>query len=70
MNNQLQKFARDTLKAGLVQLPKENQIIFKRMYSHKDLSKPIDKVVDDMPVDQLDWAMTQVQNTIDNLHRV
>jgi hypothetical protein len=67
MNKQLQTFARDTLKHGLSQLPESNQLIFKRMYSHNNLELSIEDVVDAMPVDTLDWAMTQVQNSLDHL---
>ena len=65
MNDQLQKFARQTLKDGLAQLPKKNQLLFKRMYSHDDLEAPINDVVDKIGADNLDWAMQQVQRTID-----
>ena len=65
MNEALQKFARDKLKEGLYNLPEENQLFFKRMYSHKDLQATINSVVDKMPEDKLDWAMQQVQRTLD-----
>lgn len=65
MNKILQKFARDWLKDKLAMLPADNNLIFKRMYSRADLAKPIDSVIDDMSVTQLDWAMQQVQNTLD-----
>ena len=64
MNNQLQKYARAELKEGLADLPESNQLLFKRMYSHDDLDKPINQVVDDMPEEKLDWAMQQVERTI------
>lgn len=64
MNQQFQKFARDTLKAGLAQLPEHNREIFKRMYSHKDLKANINDVVDKIPEDKLDWAMQQVDRSL------
>lgn len=67
MNSQLEKFARDTLKSGLAKLPPAHQMLFKRMYSHKNLDLPIDDVVDKMPVDKLDWAMQQVKRGLDKL---
>lgn len=67
MNQQLQDFARTTLKAGLHRLPDEHQKVFRQMYSHRDLTLPIDAVVDAMPADRLDWAMQQVQNSLDKL---
>ena len=65
MNNQLQKFGRDALKKGLAQLPESFQMMFKRMYSHEDLTADINNVVDALPEDRIDWAMQQVQKTLD-----
>ena len=64
MNNQLTAFARETLKEGLAKCTKEQILLFKRMYSHEDLEKDINKVVDDMPDEKLDWAMQQVERTL------
>ena len=65
MNNQIQDFDRQTLKDGLAQLPENNHMLFKRMYSFKNLKADINDVVDAIPEDKLDWAMQQVQNTLD-----
>jgi len=64
MNKQMQNFARQTLKDGLAMLPESNHMLFKRMYSHKNLDADINDVVDAMPEDRLDWAMQQVENSI------
>ncbi len=64
MNKQLQQFARDTLKSGLTQLPVGDRMLFKRMYSHKNLGADINDVVDKMPEDKLDWAMQQVERSL------
>jgi ATP-dependent Zn protease len=69
MNQQLQDFARQSLKDGLAQLPEENQMFFKRMYSHKNLDAPIAQVVDSMPPEKLDWAMEQVRRTIEKRNK-
>jgi len=63
MNKQLQDFARAELKKGLAELEEKHIILFKRLYSHKDLTLDINTVVDNMPEDKLDWAMQQVTNT-------
>ena len=34
------------------------------MYSHEDIDKDINDVVDDMEVGKLDWAMQQVQRSL------
>lgn len=78
MNEQLQQFARQKLKDGLAQCTKEQQLFFNRMYvpwalgiinqnrkmTDEELNTPINEVVDKMPEDKLDWAMQQVQRTL------
>ncbi len=64
MNKQLQEFARENLKRGLAQCTEGQQLIFKKMYSFKDLEKDINDVVDNMPEEKLDWAMQQVDSTL------
>jgi len=66
MNELLEKHAREMLKTGLKQLPEKHQHFFKRMYSHGNLEADIENVVDSMPEDKLDWAMTQVQRSLDS----
>lgn len=65
MNNQLSAYARDTLKQGLAKCTEKQVLRFKRMYSHGDLKKQINDVVDSMPDEKLDWAMQQVQRTLE-----
>jgi len=65
MNNQLQNFARSTLKEGLAKLPDNWKTIFKRMYSPNNIDIDINDIVDIIPEDDLDWAMQQVQNSLD-----
>lgn len=65
MNELLEKFARDTLKGNLAKCTDSQQLMFKRMYSHKNLDLPIDEVVDNMPMERLDRAMKQVQRTLE-----
>ena len=65
MNDQIQQFARQTLKDGLAQCTEGQCSLFKRMYSFKDQSLSIDAVVDRIPSEKLDWAMQQVQGTLD-----
>ena len=69
MNSQLAAYARGKIKEGLSKLSEGHQIKFKRMYSHKNLKLPIDKVVDNMPDTKLNWALTQVQNSLNKLQR-
>ena len=69
MNKQLSDFARQTIKDGLNKLTEEQQLMFKRMYSHKNLDLVIDKVVDNMKEEHLDHAMTQIQNSLAKLNQ-
>ena len=67
MNEQMQQFARDFLKTVLAKLPASNCLIFNRMYSPDDLEASVSDVVDDMPEERLDWAMQQVQRSLQKL---
>lgn len=64
MNKELESFARKSLRAGLLKCTEEEKGLFKRMYSHRNLEKDIDEIVNCMDVEKLDYAMTQVSNTI------
>ena len=65
MNDQLQAFARSTLKLGLEKCTKGQHLMFKRMYSHLDIDKDINDVVDCMEEEKLNLAMVQVQRSVD-----
>lgn len=80
MNHILQQFARETILDGLRQLPAGWQSIFKRMYGcapnrRGDPTRtpeeidalPIDQVVSEVPPDKLDWAMQQVERSVQKL---
>ena len=67
MNSDIQAFAREQIKDGLARLPESHRMFFKRMYSHDNLEADINDVVDSMPDEKLDWAMQQVQNTLNKL---
>jgi hypothetical protein len=64
MNDELEKFARSTIKIGLSQCNEKQQLLFKRIYSHENIELPINEVVEKMPAEKLDWAMKQVSNTL------
>lgn len=64
MNETIDTFARDTLKADLQKCTDGQQLLFKRMYAHKNLDRSIEWVVDHMESEKLDWAMQQVQRTL------
>jgi len=70
MNSQLRNFARQTLKASFPRLPVAHISMFKRMYSHGNPDADINTVIDMLPDDRLDWAMQQVQQSIEKLTNV
>ena len=70
MNNKVSDFTREEIKDGLKQLPEKWQLMFKRMYSHNNLELDIDSVVDNMPDDKLDWALTQVENSLAKIEKL
>jgi len=65
MNKQLQKVARDSLKTDLAKCTEAEQLLFKRMYSHKSLGASINDAVDGMDESRLDYAMEQVRRTLE-----
>lgn len=64
MNTKIQDFARSILKGGLSKCTEAEQLIFKRMYSHENLDRDINDVVDNMEEEKLDWAMQQVDRSL------
>jgi hypothetical protein len=75
MNEKLQNYAREELRTGLAQLPETWQRTFKLMYGRDNgkrsveaaIALSIDDVVSSVPEDKLDWAMQQVENSLQKL---
>lgn len=57
------KKKRTKLKSLLIGLLPKHHLMFKRIYSHRDLDKPINEVVDEMPANKLDNAISQCEAT-------
>ena len=64
MNSHLSTYARKQIKANIAICSNKAKLLFKRMYSHDNLDKKLNDIIDDMPDDKLSWAMTQLQNTL------
>lgn len=64
------KQKRTEIKRILSKLEEDNRMIFKRMYSHTDLEKDINLVVDDLPAKKLDWALQQCKNTYHSIFKI
>jgi len=52
------------LKQLLGSLPESNIIVFKHMYSHKDLTKDINSIIDELPDSRIRWCINQCENTV------
>lgn len=65
MNTTIKNIAKKILKELLIECTDEQQLIFKRMYSHKNLELSINEAVDQMADNEIDWAMTQVERTVE-----
>lgn len=70
MNSTIEKFTREAIKCALNKCSEPEILIFKRMYSHKNLSLTIDQVVNNMPIEKLDWALTQCEETLNKKQHV
>ncbi len=65
MNQTIVNTSKRMLKELLSQCTEPQQLLFKRMYSHKDLTVDINEAVDNMDETKIDWAMTQVERTLE-----
>jgi hypothetical protein len=64
MNETLKNTAKEILKELLAQCTEPQQLMFKRMYCHKNLDLPINEAVDQIAEDKIDWAITQCESTV------
>lgn len=64
MHPKIKEEYRHMLKELLAQCTEEQQMVFKRMYSHKNLELDINTVVDIMDESKYEWAVIQCEQTI------
>lgn len=64
-NETLKNAAKEILKGLLAECTEGQQLMFKRMYCHKNLELPINEAVDQMADDKIDWAITQTERTVE-----
>lgn len=65
MNDQLEKFARTSLKRDLAKCSPAERNVFAHMYGGFGINDTINTIVNSMPIDKLDWAMQQVKTTLE-----
>lgn len=61
----LRATARQELKDGLAQCTEGQQHLFKQMYAKGNLELTTDEIVDSLDWEKIDWAMQQVQRTLE-----
>lgn len=66
MNETLANSGKDILKKLLAQCTEGQQLMFKRMYCHKNLELPINDAVDQIADDKISNAITQCERTVEN----
>ncbi len=64
MNNTIIELTKSEIKKGLSKCTNDQQHLFKRMYSHNNLDLDINTVVDNMDVENLDTALSQIERTL------
>ncbi len=64
MNKTINNMIRQLLIDLLKECTEPQQQLFKRMYSHSNLGLPIEVIVENMAESKLDWAVTQVEKTL------
>lgn len=64
MNNTFSQAGKTILKELLAQCTTSQQLLFKRMYSHKNLDCPINEAVDNMDPTKIDCAISQCERTV------
>jgi hypothetical protein len=78
MNRTLEQFAREEILNGLSECTEAEQLMFRRMYSppvrgcdgqFDYYNKTIEEIVSGLPAEKLDWALTQVENTLEKRQR-
>lgn len=65
MNKTLKNAAKIILKDLLAECTEGQQIMFKKMYCHKNLGLSINDAVDQMDDDKIDFAITQAERTVE-----
>lgn len=77
MNDDLQNFARQHIKDGLEMMGPTQLRTFALMYGRKGgkrsvedaVAMPLADIVNEIPPDKLDWAMQQVNRTLEQISR-
>jgi len=66
MDDYMKLCASNYLKMNIAKCTETEQQLFKQMYSHKNLTLPIEEIIDSIPEEKLDWAVGQVRRTLES----
>jgi hypothetical protein len=77
MNDNLKTYAKSQILDGLLKLPEDWQEKFKLMYGRNGGKRSIEdtkammieKVVNEIPEEKLDWALQQIENSLKRLKK-
>ena len=64
MNKTISNTIRQSMKKMIIHCNDNEQLLFKRMYSHNNLNLHINDVIDNMPDDKINMGFTQIENTL------
>ena len=64
MNNTIASYAREQIKEGIVKLPEGYQRKFKHIYSEDNRELPMETIIDNIPSEHLDHAVTLIENSL------
>lgn len=64
MNKTVDNFMNETLVKLYNQCTESQQLLFRRMYSHKNLDASIVEIVENMAHDKKEWAISQCERTL------
>ena len=61
---------RAKIKHILLRLDNRQRLVFLKMYANGKLDADIDDVVDQLPLEKLDWALQQCKNTYHKIFQI
>lgn len=64
-NKTIINITKKIIKELLLECSNEQQLMFRKMYCNKNLQLSISDVVDQMPDDKIDFALTQIERTLE-----
>ena len=59
------QYARNKLREGLAKCTIAEQEIFKQMYSHDNLKRHTNEIIERISEEKLDWALCQIERTLE-----